>query len=215
MAVKENVSALLKEIPVNVRIVAATKSQETRKIKEAVKAGIKIIGENRVQEAEKKFNEFDFSVEKHFIGSLQSNKAKKAAELFDLIQSVDSVKLAQKIDSACSSLGKKMPVLIELNLGEKQKSGISKQEIFVLAEKINELHSLELKGLMFVAPFFEEKEKTIHFFAEAKKVFAELNKKFPSAEILSMGMTEDYVFALKNKSNMIRIGRKIFGERIK
>jgi hypothetical protein len=209
MGIKENVQKIFSDIPSNIKVVAATKNQETEKIEEAVKAGIEIIGENRIQEATKKFKEINFPVKKHFIGHLQSNKAKKAAELFDCIQSLDSLKTAKKLDSACISLNKKMPVFLELNLGEKQKFGLQKNEIFEFAESIQELSFIELKGLMFMAPFFEKAEETSPFFAEAKKVFDNL-KRNHSIEFLSMGMSNDYVYAIKNGSNMIRIGRKIF-----
>ncbi|MFH1664487.1 MAG: YggS family pyridoxal phosphate-dependent enzyme [archaeon] len=210
MSIKENTKRILSGIPESVKVVAATKKQPAEKIKQAVEAGIKIIGENTVQEAEKKFTELDFPVEKHFIGHLQSNKAKKAVELFDCIQSVDSVKLAGKIDSSCISLAKTMPVFIELNSGEKQKTGIEKEKINELAEKINEFSSLKLKGLMFMAPFFGEPEKSEPYFIETRNVFFELKKSFPLMEFLSMGMTDDYLIAVRNGSNMVRIGRKIF-----
>lgn len=210
MNIEQNINKLFSEIPKKVKIVAATKNQPAEKVKEAVEAGIKIIGENIVQEAEAKFSEFDFRVEKHFIGHLQSNKAGKAVELFDCIQSVDSLKLARKIDSVCIELEKKIPVFIELNLGEKQKFGIRKEEINKLAEEIKELNSIKLNGLMFMAPFFEEKEKSGSYFIEAKKVFDELKKVY-QIEFLSMGMTNDFRIAIENGSNMIRIGTKIFG----
>ncbi|MBU2099833.1 YggS family pyridoxal phosphate-dependent enzyme [Candidatus Micrarchaeota archaeon] len=210
MQIKENVKKIFSEIPKNVKVLAATKNQNPEKIKQAVNAGIRVIGENIVQDAEKKFSEFDFEVGKHFIGHLQSNKAKKAVELFDCIQSVDSLKLAGKIDSACSGINKKMPVFIELNLGENQKFGVKKEEILTIAEGISRMNFLELKGLMFIAPFFEQPEKSVPFFSEAGKVFFELKNSFASVEVLSMGMSTDFVFAVKNKSNMIRIGKKIF-----
>lgn len=214
MNIEKNVKKLLAEIPKNVKLVAATKTQPTERIRQAVQAGIKIIGENTVQEAELKFKEFDFKVEKHFIGHLQSNKAKKAVELFDCIQSVDSFKLAKKIDSACMESEKKINVFIELNSGEKQKFGVKKEEIIELAEEINELNQINFQGLMFVAPFFPEPEKTAPFFAEAKKVFVELKSMHNSVEFLSMGMTNDFRVAIENGSNMIRIGTKIFGEKL-
>ncbi len=209
MTIKENLNKILTEIPENVVVLAATKKQNAESIKQAVKAGIKVIGENRIQEAEQKFNEFDFKVEKHFIGFLQSNKAKKAVELFNCIQSVDSLKLIKKIDNACIEQEKTMPVFFELNLGEKQKSGITKKEIFGLAEEVSKMNLIKLNGLMFMAPFFDEPEKSIDFFIEAKQVFVELKKKH-YLEFLSMGMSNDFVFAVKNGSNMIRIGRKLF-----
>ncbi len=213
MNIKKNVRNLFSEIPKKVKVVAATKKQPTENIKQAVEAEIKIIGENIIQEAEKKFSEFDFEVEKHFIGNLQSNKAKKAVELFNCIQSVDSIKLAKKIDSACLDFGKKMPVFIELNLGEEQKFGVKKENLLELSEEINSLHQIQLNGLMFVAPFFEEPKKAAPFFIKAKKEFDEMKRHFP-LEFLSMGMTQDYSVAIENGSNMIRVGTKIFGERI-
>jgi pyridoxal phosphate enzyme (YggS family) len=211
MSIGTNVKKIFSEIPENVKVVAATKNRSVKEINKAVEAGIKIIGENKVQEAEKKFSELvDFAAEKHFIGHLQSNKAKKAVELFDLIQSVDSIKLARKINSACIDFNKKMPVFIELNLGEEQKFGVNKEKINEIAKEINQLHSIELNGLMFMAPFFEESEKSVPFFIKAKKVFDKLQANFPSMQVLSMGMTDDFVYAVKNGSNMVRIGRKIF-----
>lgn len=209
MTIKENLNKILAVIPEKVVVLAATKSQDAEKIKEAVESGIKVIGENRIQEAEQKFSEFDFKVEKHFIGTLQSNKAKKAVELFDCVQSVDSLKLAKKIESACIEQQKTIPVFLELNLGEKKKSGIGKEKVFGLAEEISRMNSVKLNGLMFMAPFFVEPEKSSVFFIEARKVFFELKKKH-ELEFLSMGMSADFVFAVENGSNMIRIGRKLF-----
>lgn len=210
----ERVLETMIDLPKDVKIVAVTKTRSIDEIKKAIAEGIKIIGENRIQEAEKKYNELrnylkEKNVEFHFIGHLQKNKAKKAVMMFDLIQSIDSIELAKEIDRRANEINKLQEILIQVNVGdEPQKSGIKKDKLNWLVNEILKLKNMRLKGLMCIAPDFEDKEKTRPYFRDMKKMFDETN-----LEILSMGMSDDYKIAVEEGSTMVRLGRAIFGER--
>ncbi len=201
-------------LPKDVKIVAVTKIRSIDEIKKAIAEEIKIIGENRIQEAEKKYNELrsylkEKNVEFHFIGHLQKNKVKKAVMMFDLIQSVDSIELAKELDKRAKELDKVQDILIQVNIGnEPQKSGIKKYGLNTLVDEVIKLKNIKLKGLMCIVPDFEDKEKTRPYFKDMKKRFDETK-----LEILSMGMSDDYKIAVEEGSNMVRLGRAIFGER--
>jgi len=197
------------EIPQEVKILAATKTKSTEDIIDAVNSGIKIVGENYVQEAEEKFEKLkDFFKEKsisfHLIGHLQSKKARKAAEIFDCIESIDSIKLAEKINNACQELNKKIEIMIEVNFDEEQKSGISIIGLDFLIEKIKTLQNLNLTGLMCIPPIGKEEE--------TYKKMKELKERYNLKE-LSMGMSSDYKTAINHGSTIIRLGTVLFGER--
>lgn len=188
-----------------VKILAATKSQPIEKIQVAIEAGIKICGENYVAEAEKKINEIGNAVEWHFIGHLQSNKVKKAVELFDCIHSVDSLKLAQKINN---SVTVPFPVFIEVNIGrEESKFGILPEDVPSFYREIAKLHNLEVKGLFCMAPFLSAEQIRPHF-QKMRQLAEQL-----SLKELSMGMSNDYLAAVEEGSTMIRIGTALFGKR--
>lgn len=226
MPLKENLLKVRNEInssalkagrnPEEIKLIAVTKTRSVEEINEAIKLGVRAIGENTVQEAEKKFTSL-LPVEKHFVGHLQSNKAAKAAELFDFIQSIDSLKLGNKLNNSCKELNKSLPVLIQVNIGgEESKFGVKKEEAEELIREIAELDKLKVKGLMTVAPLFEEAENSRPFFQKARELFEELkSKNTPGTEMdfLSMGMTDDFRIAVEEGANMVRIGRAIFGER--
>jgi PLP dependent protein len=183
-------------------IIAASKTFPLEDILICNKLGISNFGENYIQEAIDKFPKIN-GIKKHFIGHLQSNKVKKAVEIFDIIQTIDSFELAAKINKEAIKLNKKINILIEINFAkEETKSGIYPSEVFELIKQIRELKSLNLIGLMSMA----QKE----YFKEIKELFDKTN-----LEYLSMGMSDDYLEAIKNGSNMIRLGRAIFGERLK
>lgn len=189
----------------SVKIVAATKGQSVEKINSVIANGIKFCGENYVKEAEKKINEIGNRAEWHFIGHLQSNKVKKAVEIFDCIQTLDSVKLAKKIDGIAE---KPFPVLIEVNIGkEKSKFGISPENVFSFYNSLNDFHNLNIKGLFCLAPFVSAEQAREHF-----QLMKQLNSKLCLSE-LSMGMSNDYFVAIEEGSTMIRIGTALFGER--
>jgi len=207
----------MRELPAGVQLVAAAKTRTVEEIKEAVGAGIRIIGENYVQEAEKVRDAFGSDVKWHFIGSLQKNKVKKAVELFDMIETVDSFELASEINKRCAAAGRTMDVLIEVNSGsEDQKSGADPVSVRSLAENIARLPNVKIMGLMTMGPFSEEPEDARPYFRSTRKLFEEIkNSNIPGVEMryLSMGMTASYRVAIEEGANMIRIGTKIFGER--
>ena len=217
MSIKENVVSLLREIPSGVIVVAAAKGRTPQEIMEAIEGGIEIVGENYVQEAEKAFSVIGRKVKWHFIGHLQKNKVKKAVEIFDLIETVDSVELAREIDKRCSRIGKVMPVFCEINIAkEKSKSGVYPEEVEELVRQISSLKNIKVEGLMTMGPFFEDPEKLRPYFRKTKEIFENIReKRIPRVEMkyLSMGMSSSYKVAIEEGANIVRIGTKIFGPR--
>ncbi|MGB8657383.1 MAG: YggS family pyridoxal phosphate-dependent enzyme [Candidatus Zixiibacteriota bacterium] len=200
-----------------IKLVAVTKTVEPERIKEAIGCGIGIIGENRIQEAEEKFKEITEKVEKHLVGHLQTNKAKRAVELFDLIQSVDSLHLAEEISKRASQSGKVMDVLVEVNTsGEKTKFGVEPEETLSLIESISGLEGIRVEGLMTVGLFSDDAEAARPCFRKLGTLFEEIKQANVSSvemRYLSMGMTSDFEVAIQEGSNMVRIGTGIFGAR--
>jgi len=217
VTIKQNVRQILSELPDNTQLMAAAKTREPGEILEAVEAGIRIVGENYVQEAERAYRVVGSKVEWHFIGHLQKNKVKKAVEIFDVIETVDSTGIAQEIDKRCGQIGKTMPVLVEINSGwETQKAGVYPEDALQLITEISTLRNIKVMGLMTMGPQFGHPEESRPFFTETKKVFdriKELNLPNVEMKYLSMGMTNSYRIALEEGANIVRIGSKIFGER--
>lgn len=215
MGIKKTVEFLLKEIPKNVIIVGAVKSRRMDEIIKALKAGIQVIGENYVQEAEEAFAFIGRKARWHFIGHLQKNKVKKAVRIFDLIETVDSSSMAREIDKRCSSLKKIMSVLCEINIAkEEAKSGIDPGEIEALIREISSLQYVKVRGLMTMGPFMEAPEKIRPYFKKTKEIFEKVKSMhIPNVEMkyLSMGMSDSYQVAIEEGANIIRIGTKIFG----
>ncbi|UCG10632.1 MAG: YggS family pyridoxal phosphate-dependent enzyme [Dehalococcoidia bacterium] len=215
--IKQNVTKLLGELPAGVTLEAAAKTRTAEEIGQAIEAGVKIIGENYLQEAERAYEIVGNSAEWHFIGHLQSNKVKKAVNLFDMIETVDSVAIAGEIDKRCAQINKVMPVLIEINSGrEKQKSGVFPEEAEQLIRDISDLAHIKIMGLMTMGPFSGDPEDARPYFVATRKIFEELKRKpIPNVEMkyLSMGMTNSYKVAIEEGANIVRIGSKIFGER--
>jgi len=224
MNIKASVTKLREEIaraclkpgcsPEEINILAATKGRNVAEIREAIEAGIKLIGENTVQEALAKF-EFLPPVEKHFIGHLQKNKAKIAVRLFDMIESVDSLELAKELSQESLKLGKRMPILIEVNVTEEAgRWGVRPEELFGLIQEILKLEGLQFEGLMAMPPYHEDPEELRPYFRRMKELADEL-KDFPSIKMkyLSMGISNDFKVAIEEGSNLIRIGTAIFGLR--
>ncbi len=202
--------------PDEVALVAATKNRDTNQIKEAIEAGISIIGENKVQEAREKIAFLGRNREKwHFIGHLQTNKAKSAVELFELIQSVDSQRLIEAINQEALKLDKKMDILIEINLtGNPEKYGLAPSEILDFVRRNSNLRGVSIKGLMMIAPWVEP-EKTRPYFRELRGIFESIKtERIEGVEMrwLSMGMSDDFHIAVGEGSNMVRVGRVIFEE---
>ena len=217
MTIKENVQKILSELPKGVELVAAAKTRSSEEILEAIQSGVRIIGENYVQEAERVYATVGDKASWHFVGHLQRNKAKKAVRIFDMIETVDSVEIAKEIDKRCSQIGKVMPVLIEINSGrEKQKSGVLPEKAEQLIREISGLQNIKVMGLMTMGPRFGNPEDARPYFVETKKIFDKIVKLgLPNIEMryLSMGMTNSYEIAIEEGANMVRIGTKIFGER--
>ena len=215
--IKENVVQILSELPNGVELVVAAKTREPEEILQAIEAGVKIVGENYVQEAEPAYEVVGNRAKWHFIGHLQRNKVKKAVRLFDMIETVDSVEIAREIDKRCAQIGKVMPVLIEINSGrEEQKTGVFPEKAEQLVREISSLQNIRVKGLMTMGPRFGNPKDSRPYFVETKKIFEKLkNLDLPNVEMryLSMGMTNSYKIAIDEGANIVRIGSKIFGER--
>jgi pyridoxal phosphate enzyme (YggS family) len=215
--IRRNVAEILKMLPDGVRLVAAAKARTPEEVHEAVAAGVRIVGENYVQEAAKAFELIGHEVKWHFIGHLQKNKVKKAVEIFDMIETVDSVDLAEEIDKRCRAIDKVMPVLIEINSGEEpQKFGVLPEEAVHLAEEAAKLPNIKVMGLMTMGPFSGDPEDARPYFIKTRKLFEEIaaaNLAGVEMKYLSMGMTNSYRVAIEEGANMVRIGTKIFGER--
>jgi len=205
----------------DIRLMAVTKTVEEARVRDALQAGIKLIGENYVQETARKkvlLEQQGTPLEWHMIGRLQTNKAKYAVKLFDMIHSVDSVELAWELDKRSKAVGRVTKVLIEVNAGgERTKSGVPLSQAQDLIIAAAALENISIEGLMTIPPWFPDPEKARPYFAALR----ELKEKIEKADIprvhmreLSMGMTDDYEVAVEEGATIIRIGRGIFGERV-
>ncbi len=218
--ISESVARILAELPAGVRLVAAAKTRSPHEVLEAVAAGVAIVGENYVQEAERARAVVGASVGNdavrwHLIGHLQRNKAARAVRVFDLIETVDSTALATAIDGACSRIGKVMPVLIEVNSGrEAGKSGVYPEAVVDLVREISTLPNIEVVGLMTMG--CADLALVRRCFIETRRLFDEiaaLNLPRVTMESLSMGMSDSYRIAIEEGANLVRLGTAIFGER--
>jgi len=192
--------------PEDIKLIAITKTFPVDVINKTIDLGVNSIGETKVQEAKKKFEQIGKKVEWHMVGHLQSNKAKDAAKIFDIIHSIDRMKIAKKVSDECLKLNKKMPVLVEVNL-TKNKFGVKPEETIEFVNKIKRLEGIEVEGLMTIAPFVKP-EKTRPYFKNLKELALKCNLKE-----LSMGMSNDFQVAIEEGATMVRIGTAIFGER--
>ncbi|MFQ5812077.1 MAG: YggS family pyridoxal phosphate-dependent enzyme [Anaerolineae bacterium] len=217
MTIRENVKTLLEELPDEVKLVGAAKGRTAREIEEAIDAGLKIVGENYIQETLPVQNRVSRDVEWHFIGHLQRNKVKKAVGIFDMIESLDSLRLAEEIDKRCREINKVMSVLVEVNSGrEEQKFGVLPEDVEELVRKASTLPNIKIMGLMTMGPRFGNPEDSRPYFIKTREIFEKIKRlNLPNVEMryLSMGMTNSYRIALEEGANMVRIGTKIFGER--
>ena len=216
--IKQNVARLLAELPDGVELVAAAKTRTAEEILEAIQAGIKIIGENYVKEAREAYKLVGKRAKWHFIGTLQKHNVRRnVLELFDMIETVDSLDIAKEIDKRCAQIGKIMPILIEVNSGrEPQKSGVLPDDAEQLVREISSLGNIKVTGLMTMGPRFGNPEDSRPYFVETRKIFDIIKGLgLPNVEMryLSMGMTNSYKVALQEGANIIRIGTRIFGER--
>lgn len=225
----ENISSIYKRIshaamragrnPEDVKLIAVTKKVSIERIKEAIDAGLRIFGENRVQEAQKKISNFEFRIsnfnlEWHLIGHLQKNKARYAVQLFDMIHSVDSTGLAGEINGNAEKTGKIQDVLIEVKLSsEETKHGILKIELMELIKAVSAMKNLNLRGLMTIPPFFEDQKDARPYFRELRELRDKASSDGFDLPELSMGMSHDFEAAIEEGATMVRIGTAIFGER--
>ena len=203
--------------PQNIKVVAVSKTIPANRVREAIEAGITTLGENYVQEARNKFNLLGtYPVSWHFIGHLQSNKAKYAVRLFDLIHSVDTLKLARELNKQAKKVNKIQDILIQINISkEPSKSGSDIENAANLIKDIVLFENLSVKGLMAMPPFFNNPEKARPYFIALRNLRDQTHKDFPEIVLneLSMGMTGDFEVAIEEGATLVRIGTAIFGER--
>jgi len=203
----------------NIKLIAVTKNIEIQRIIQAINSGVNILGESRVQEAQKKvtseeLREASGRIEWHLIGHLQTNKANIAVQLFDLIHSIDSIHLAQELNKHARRIGKIQPILVQVKLSEEAtKYGVSEEGLMEIVETVSNMENLKLEGLMTIPPFFEESEKARPYFKRLREIRDEAQKKGFHLPELSMGMSNDFEVAIEEGATMVRIGTAIFGER--
>ena len=198
----------------NIQLLAVSKGQDEKKIEEVFEVGQKLFGENYVQEAiEKQKKLVHLDIKWHFIGPIQSNKCKLIAENFSWVHSVDRIKVANKLNDAISEKSL-INVCIQVNISnEDSKNGLKINEIDSLAEHINTLDKLTLRGLMAIPTNTSDDEILRNEYKQLKVIYENLRNKYASVDTLSMGMSNDYLLAIENGSNLVRIGSKIFGKR--
>lgn len=227
--VRENARALFAEIdfaaqrsgrsPSEVRLMAVTKTNSAEKVNQAIDAGINLLGENRAQELLQKYDDYHKdNCDIHFIGHLQSNKIKSIIDKVSLIESVDKLSLAKEIDRCAKSAGFIMPILIEVNIGrEATKSGVFPEFLQELLEQISQFSNIQVRGLMTIPPNVDDGVIKERYFEHMYRHFIDIKAKKMdniSMDILSMGMSHDFSLAIKHGSNIVRIGRALFGERL-
>jgi pyridoxal phosphate enzyme (YggS family) len=203
--------------PEAIRLMAVTKTVDDDRILAAIRAGVELIGENYVQEAKRKIEKLGKTSEWHLIGRLQTNKAKHAVHLFDMIHSVDRLELAAELDRRARVAGRVIPILIEVNVGgEESKSGVPFNSAPDLIRMAAPLANLSIRGLMTMPPWFDDPEESRPYFRAMRELRDRITgEAIPRVEMreLSMGMTDDYVVAIEEGATIVRIGRGIFGER--
>ncbi len=210
----ENSARRVGRDPNEVKLVAVSKTVEVARIKEAIEAGISILGENYVQEAQKKIEEIGRPVSWHFIGHLQSNKAKYAVRLFDVVHSIDTLKLAEELNRRAEQANRAMRVLIEVNLsGEATKFGTEEEKILSLAHGILSLNWLSLEGLMTMPPYFDNPERSRPYYIKLRELKEKMVKEGILIKELSMGMSNDFEVAIEEGATYVRVGTAIFGPR--
>lgn len=217
--VKQRIDEICRRLnrnPAEVKLIAVSKNFEIDAINKAIQAGQIDFGENRAQELVAKFGVLGNRVTWHFIGTLQKNKVKYAVKTSDYIHSVDSLSLAEEIQTQAAKIGKKQKILIEVKTSEEAtKSGVTeKTDVETIVKFCSQASNLELLGLMTIAPFTDDKNLIRKSFNDLRKLKEELNSKGHGLKELSMGMTSDFEIAIEEGATMVRIGSAIFGERI-
>jgi hypothetical protein len=204
--------------PDAIRLVAVSKTMPKDRVREAIKAGADILGENYIQEARDKINALSsYPVSWHFIGHLQSNKAKYAVKLFDMIHTVDSLKLAKELNKQAKKIDKIQKILVQVNISmESTKSGVHEEDAQKLIKEISLFENISIKGLMTMPPFFNNPEEAGPYFSALRALRDNIRDKAiknVNMQELSMGMTGDFEVAIKEGATLVRIGTAIFGER--
>lgn len=215
--IRENVGRILSDIPDHVTLMAAAKKRSKEEIDAAVKSGVTVIGGNYVKETLKVHDTYGGKVAWHLIGHLQRNKVKKAVELFDMIETLDSYRLAKEIDRKAAAINKVMPVLIEVNSGEESgKYGVMPGEVKDFAKDVSSFNNIEVRGLMTMGPFSVDPEESRPFFIRTRKIFEDIKGcsiRNVKMDFLSMGMSNSYKVAIEEGANIVRIGTFLFGSR--
>jgi len=217
LALKEQIRQICQRLSFDfskITIVAASKGRSAEEIKQVIESGIFDIGENRIQEAKVKYTQLkeEPRIKWHMIGHLQTNKVKEAVEIFDLIHSLDSVRLAEEINKRAQRINKVQNVLVEVKTSsEATKFGLEPKEVLTFIRQILYLPNIKIMGLMTVAPLLEDPQMSRPYFKIVRELKDEINRELSlNLEILSMGMSNDYTVALQEGTNMLRIGRRIF-----
>ena len=198
----------------SVSLVAVTKNHPPEVITASLALGVQNIGENRVQEAKHKQEAIGKQGLWHLIGHLQTNKARQAVAHFDLIESVDSEHLLAAVDKEAARIGKVQDILLQLNIAhEEQKSGLERDEYLALLPKLGAYKNVRLRGLMVIAQKCDDVEETRPVFAAGYRAFVRLKEQYPQVDLLSMGMSSDYMIAIEEGANVVRVGTALFGQR--
>jgi len=228
MSIKENLACVRERIaaacgrcgrrPEEVGLVAVSKTMPADRIRQAYEVGLRDFGENRVQEAKEKRPALaDLDITWHLIGHLQTNKVKPALELFQWVESIDSFRLAEKLDHVATGRAQRLPVLLEVNLGEEPtKFGAAEEDVVRLAEQVGQLPTLELRGLMVVPPYLQNPEELRPFFRRLRELARTIeSRNLPDVSMreLSMGMSHDFEVAIEEGATIVRVGTAIFGPR--
>jgi len=215
--IEKNIELMRKKLNINYKItlIAVSKRKPVEDIIKALSVGQFIFGENRIQEAIDKIPQItNDKAEWHYIGHLQTNKTKKAVEIFDVIHSIDKLETALEVSKRCEKIEKVMPIFIQVNTtGEEQKSGVEPEELTQLLEDIKELPNIKIIGLMTMGPLSRDLDETRKSFQLLRQIRDDLKKDFPFIESLSMGMSGDYEIAIEEGATHIRVGTSIFGKR--
>ena len=215
--IEKSVKEILSSLPENVTLVAAAKTRTADEVRAAIAGGVKVLGYNYAQEAEQIRAQIAADVKWHMIGHLQRNKVKKVIPFIDMIETVDSERLAETIARLCREAGRIMPVLIEINSGrENAKNGVMPEEALPLIRSISKYDHIRVQGLMTMAPYTVEPEESRPYFRQTRQLFdhiAQENMQNVEMRYLSMGMSDSYLVAVEEGANMVRIGTKLFGPR--
>jgi len=203
--------------PEEIKLVTVSKTVEPARIREAIEAGVTILGENYVQEARRKIEEIGHGIQWHMIGHLQTNKAKYAVSLFDYVHSIDGISLAREIDRRAAQKGRRVRALVEVNLsGETSKFGIDPEDVMELIQHVASLKHISIEGLMTMPPYFDDPERARPYFVGLRELRDRVRREKIEGlrmDELSMGMSGDFEAAIEEGATMIRVGTAIFGER--